>query len=193
MLKMTQERSEKKPEVFSRLKAAFRSKKGKHSELTELLQSGVDDRPGDTTLRSNRNERRGSTTIGNDQSKSGGIPNKNAAEEDVSTTLWSEAYENLRNGDKRELIITYEKVLTKMASDGKPLAFERFSRLMLTKCNHQHYQKTKPMETQTNSKIVIDKLEYRRCRLLLIRSSRKQRNSQRQEIMSFKEQKSSTR
>lgn len=134
---MTPERSEKKPGICSRFKAAFRSKKGKHSELTQPLQTSECDTPEKPTLQVHRNERRGSRTSSNGRSKSGSNSDKNAVKEDISAEeLWSEAYENLRKGDKRELIITYEKVLTKVASDGKPLAFEQFSRMMLTKWNH---------------------------------------------------------
>ena len=132
---MAQERIEKKPGCWSRLKTAFRSKRAKQSELTPSLPTNVNDSPENTTLRIDRNQRLETTTISNDRSKSGSNPDKNAVgEEDLPTQLWSKAYENLRR-DKKELITTYEKVLTKLASDGRSFALEQFKCLMLTKWN----------------------------------------------------------
>ena len=152
---MAHERSGKKRGICSRLKAAFRSEKGKQSESSMSLQTSANARPGSTTLQTDRNERPGSTIVSNDQSNLESNPDEdaleettsqidgdkrpgstivsndlsnlvsnpdgNTVEEDISTKLWSVAYENMRDGDKKELIITYEKVLTKVASDGKSL------------------------------------------------------------------------
>ena len=118
---MAHERNGKKRGICSRLKAAFRSEKGKQSESSMSLQTSANARPGSTTLQTDRNERPGSTIVSNDLSNLVSNPDGNTVEEDISTKLWSVAYENMRDGDKKELIITYEKVLTKVASDGKSL------------------------------------------------------------------------
>ena len=78
--------------------------------MAQALETNVSDRPE-------------YQIVSNDQSRSGSSSDKNAAAEVLSTKLWSDAYENMRDGPdehKRELIITYEKVLTQLASNGKP-------------------------------------------------------------------------
>ena len=100
---MAQERSEKKLGFCSIFKARFWPKKDTQSELAQALRTTVNDRPE-------------YSTVSNDQSKSGSTSDENAA--DLSTKLWSDAYENMRDGPEREMIITYEKVLTQLASDG---------------------------------------------------------------------------
>lgn len=121
---MAQERSNKKNTCWHRLKNAFWPKKEEQKELIQSSQLNADDRPEHTTLLSDGDGNPGNTMVSNDQSNSRIARDEIASEEDISTTLWNRAYENMRDGKKKELIITYEKVLTKEAFIGKLFAFE---------------------------------------------------------------------
>ena len=54
-------------------------------------------------------------TESKDRSDLGEVANDRKAEKEMSSMLWTEAYEQMRKGAKRSLVLTYEEVLTRQA------------------------------------------------------------------------------